>query len=504
MATFARPRGQKKAVSSSQVDWIRPSWRRVPSSSITAAWQNPLCRSSPTYFKLLTSLGWLVAHPDGVRSLQHWFICLRKSHIIQRGWHILSLISRTKLNQDIHTSSCQELTSRRAGNQSKKDKNPRLLQATSKGVPNLPSILTRSALTRVLERAMARSYEKLREELELEVGQNLPKSYVLEADGRTPESIVAPSNAKIKLEPTRDTTLFRLRVRRDRGAAQDQLFYLDIIHDRFWTLHTLAKSEVSDAFVSDLVDAPRSGLDYLWLPRGMMEGLGDGGPLRGFSLKYRSQFENQDSDEVPIESMSMRLWGKSAGYVLDTLNRDEFLQHAVSLTSVGIRRGNGRDFAIDDVTHQGKFTTRGTAVSIHFQIMNQVQKTYLSMLKAIEECRALTVTEEGGTRLEGEPLTIVFSREIERIEDFLMSIFSSRKPFRLWGLWRFIEPEFAKVAAVDLHSGSRVDLEVSPEWMRLFLHQDSCGNTALRLLANLQHHLDSGTRLEVPGHETIV
>ncbi len=368
----------------------------------------------------------------------------------------------------------------------------------------MPSIVTRSALTRTLERAMARSYARLREDQELEAGQNLPKSYLLESDGHDPEAILSSSGAKLTVEPTRDRTLFRLKGRKKHRGQQDPLFYLDAIHERFWTLHTFARSEIADAFVNDLVDSPRSGLDFLWLPRGSMEQLGDGGPLRAFSLRYKGQFTSQDSERTPIKAMSMRLWGRSAGYVLDTFRQDELLQHAMSLTSVRIRRGNGEDFAIDDVTHQGKFTARGTSVSMHYSILRQVQETYLNMLTAIERHRKQTVTEEGAMRVEGEPLTIVFSREIEDMDSFLQNLLASRKPFRLWGLWRFVEPNFAKVAAIDLHSGSEVDLEVTPEWIRVFLSETSCGNSVLRLLANFQHHFDSGTTLEVPDHETIV
>lgn len=351
---------------------------------------------------------------------------------------------------------------------------------------------------------MARSYAKLREELELEVGQNLPKSYILEADGRAPRDLVGPRNSKVMVEATRDETFFRLRAPGIGKKAQDRLYYLDTFHERFWVLHTLARSEVSDPFVNALVETPRSGLDHLWIPRGEMEGLSNGKPLRGFSLRFRTQFEDTGAEAAPIESMSMRLWGTSSSHVLETLKADQLLQHSVSLTSVGVRRGDRENFAIDDVTHHGKFTTRGTSAALHFRLLNQIEERYLSMLAAIEDRRTRFTTEEGGVRFEGEPLTIDFPIDVEDIEEFLENLLSSRKPFRLWGLSRFLETNFAKVTAIDLHSGSSLELEISPNWMRVFLREDACGNVALRLLVNLQHYLDSRTRLEVPGYGTIV
>ena len=45
---------------------------------------------------------------------------------------------------------------------------------------------------------------------------------------------------------------------------------------------------------------------------------------------------------------------------------------------------------------------------------------------------------------------------------------------------------------IDLHTGGTVDFEIADDMMRAYLRKGGCGNTILRLLANLQMHHDAG------------
>jgi hypothetical protein len=60
----------------------------------------------------------------------------------------------------------------------------------------------------------------------------------------------------------------------------------------------------------------------------------------------------------------------------------------------------------------------------------------------------------------------------------------------LWGVVDDYGDEYVEVDAVDLHVGSRVRLEISPNALRLHLLRGGCGNTVARLISNLQRHVD--------------
>jgi hypothetical protein len=53
------------------------------------------------------------------------------------------------------------------------------------------------------------------------------------------------------------------------------------------------------------------------------------------------------------------------------------------------------------------------------------------------------------------------------------------------------------VKGVDLHNNDKYTMEICPEWIRLYLGKNACGNTALRIYSNLQRHYDSGATMEV-------
>lgn len=103
---------------------------------------------------------------------------------------------------------------------------------------------------------------------------------------------------------------------------------------------------------------------------------------------------------------------------------------------------------------------------------------------------------QNGFRFSGQPMTILLTKEIENLEFFLDQLLSSKSPFRLWGICKFLKKNFIKINAVDLHTGHELNLEMTPEWIRIYLPKGSCGNTVLRLFTNIQHFYDSDAILE--------
>ena len=89
-----------------------------------------------------------------------------------------------------------------------------------------------------------------------------------------------------------------------------------------------------------------------------------------------------------------------------------------------------------------------------------------------------------------------FSKPMPNLEKFVSSVFSGAEPFRLWGVPVQLADNFYRVNAVDMHVSHLIIFEISPEYMRVYLPDGSCGNTIARLYCNLQHNYDSRVSLK--------
>lgn len=92
---------------------------------------------------------------------------------------------------------------------------------------------------------------------------------------------------------------------------------------------------------------------------------------------------------------------------------------------------------------------------------------------------------------EGGPLDFQFRRDMGDLDSFIPGLFNSTAPFNLWGIKSEVSDGYFRVLAIDLHAGSPLNFEIAGGMMRVYLGKDSCGNTILRLLANLQTCRDS-------------
>jgi len=119
-------------------------------------------------------------------------------------------------------------------------------------------------------------------------------------------------------------------------------------------------------------------------------------------------------------------------------------------------------------------------------------------LERIEKYHRITYPrDEQGTRIEESPLVINFKKEIDDIVQFINSIVSAKDPFRLCGGTTQLDKDYYKFKGIDLHNNDKVTMEVAPSWIRLYLSEGACGNTALRIHSNLQRYYDSEANMEV-------
>ena len=129
--------------------------------------------------------------------------------------------------------------------------------------------------------------------------------------------------------------------------------------------------------------------------------------------------------------------------------------------------------------------------------MADVIKRYRAFVEAVEEraCQFSALPKGGGT-LQGAPIEIAFSKP-QNLPRLFDELFSSRDPFRLWGL-ESVDESYGECDAVDLHVFSCLRIEAQPEFLRVRLHAGACGNTVARLVSNLQQRVDGALWSLIP------
>ncbi|MGQ0773503.1 MAG: hypothetical protein ACT4NY_03645 [Pseudonocardiales bacterium] len=196
--------------------------------------------------------------------------------------------------------------------------------------------------------------------------------------------------------------------------------------------------------------------------------------------------------------MSVQLSGRDAEQLLDYIAEDDRYKSSVSFDSVQARLSGPELGCIDEaLNRKGRFAVSGESIEFHLQFVQSIVNRYRFFVEACER-RAIEWMSFGddgdpGGLVTGGPIVIDFSKEAD-LPRLLDVIFSSKYPYRLWGVPEIVD-EVAHVEAVDLHVGRRVRMDVGSDWLRLYLEQGGCGNTVARLISNLQTRFDSALSL---------
>lgn len=382
-------------------------------------------------------------------------------------------------------------------------------------------IRDRQEMASRLSERMAGTYSRLADDQRLEPDTSLVKTYLLEsplseaseaeaAQHRAAEIIRGRHvgrRAELTAYEADDPALVTLDgTVRINQRAERVIAYLDLANPRFWLLHSMSGSSAVDYVVDRLVTAGPE-IDHAWLPADLLARVSTLGDFRGLSLDYdRRQVPDVDFSDpaAPVEFLKMQLWGNKAADVLRILSSETAFPHETTLAKVKIKYWQDPDspdeFTLDDVKYDGKITARGTSFSSHVALLRDVYDRYAGSIRELEEDYALKPTLEPAVRLEGEPICFVMDPPIADLDGFCDSVFSSGAPFRLWGVPVRVGDDYFRVDAVDLHVGGRMQLEVAPELIRIYLHEGSCGNSALRFYTNLQHHYNARVRT-LNGHD---
>ena len=376
---------------------------------------------------------------------------------------------------------------------------------------------TRQELAQLLDDRMNRTYSTLVEKQELEPDTSLIKTYIVEAHlpEDTSESNIQNGLERISSIPlvgkrtaqinsTKDRTLYWLSFRFKR---EDVTIYIDVSNPRFWILHSMNKSTSLDWLLDRLLKESEF-LDRSWMWPELLEEISLLGLFHGLGLDYdRRKFKDIDVEDgvSPIESeyLKMQLWGTKANHVFQQLKRT--IPSATTLSKVKVKYWLSHEpdekFSIDDIKFDGKITARGTSFQSHLSLVTNIHRNYSEAIKHIEKNYSMNWEEtNNGIRFTGGMIAFIFPDLIPDLDRFCEYLFSSSYPFRLWGVPTEINNEFYRVSSVDLHVGSLIDFEISPEFIRIYLPSGACGNTIARLYTNLTHHYDSRIKA-IDGNE---
>lgn len=323
------------------------------------------------------------------------------------------------------------------------------------------------------------------------------KSYIVESDHGVQERLFKTDKMSFNIV---DTDVEKLKIMQISDDHTNIEMFLEMQDSRFLVLHTNELSDSAANVIEELVDDRYHNFDHTWFHSMFLRRIPGkkGNKFRGVGIKYSNEYlENKylDTDDLGVSAS-----GSLAIRLLNLVENDDVIKNRSAYNKIGITRGNTtslESFVQDEISNNGYFSVRkGKSVQDHLMLIDMVKEDYIDTMRRIEDIRIGLVDVSGRTLVEGRPFDFRFSSKIEDLNSFLTTLFNCAKPFKLWGIKSQITKDYFRVAAVDLHTGSPMNFEVASDLMRVYLSKDSCGNTILRLLTNLQAYFDSGITCE--------
>ena len=265
----------------------------------------------------------------------------------------------------------------------------------------------------------------------------------------------------------------------------------------FFILHTSDKSKYTNKIIKALTKSFDHTFDHTWFYSDMLKRLVEksGNAFKGFGTSFSNKFLRSVNGYDEIEDLNLNISGSLAGYMQDLVSNDQKIKRAITYDKVQILRGSKNslsDSVQDDVHNTGYFAVkRGKSVQDHLQLVDICKDEYSETINNVENFRIGIKEVKGRTLVEGKSFDFLFPNKIENLDLFIQKIFNSTMPFKLWGLKSKISDGYFKILAIDLHTGNPIDFEIADDVMRVYLFENSCGNTILRLYTNLQMYYDS-------------
>lgn len=321
------------------------------------------------------------------------------------------------------------------------------------------------------------------------------KTYVVEVHAEDPAACLRDLSTHV--EPTADAFLFRVH-------TEAGIYWVDQLDERFWRFHTDMRKSDAYPHLKDWVGSRRD-LDWMWLPSEHLHGMWPGARSRRVRTDFHGgSFIGNDS---PAQDLRVQLSGRNAEQLFDRIGQLPEYRSAISFDAVELEISE-TDFGYvrEGVNRMGSFAASGDSLELHLDFVNVVVGRYKRLVELCEEKAikwSASGSADGGGTVQGGPILITFSREIENLEAFAEELTSCREPFRLWGAFT-TSRGIVEVEAVDLHVAQTLQFDIAKTWMRVYLQEGSCGNTVARLISNLQHRFDGALNVADPQIEQAI
>ena len=322
------------------------------------------------------------------------------------------------------------------------------------------------------------------------------KSYIIESDGAIPREFTT----KRMCFEVSNTGLEKIKILKctDDESKKTSEMFLDIHDKRFLILHTNELSETMSKITDEIISYSRHGFDCTWFHSMFLKQLTkkDGNIYKGFRTKYTDEYIDDDNGSIrDSRDLELSVSGSWLDELQNLIEGSHTIKNHIAYNRVRIMRGNNKSLESsiqDEIHYDGYFSVKGgRSVQNHLHLIDMAREDYAQIIKEIEDDRFGLVEINDRTLVEGKPFVFEFPTKIDDLESLLAILFNSRKPFRMWGIKTQIKEDYFRVMAVDLHTGSPMDFEIASDMIRVYLPKDSCGNTILRLLTNLQTHIIS-------------
>ncbi|WP_135855287.1 hypothetical protein [Halorussus salinus] len=355
---------------------------------------------------------------------------------------------------------------------------------------------SRNELHDYFQQRLVGTQRNLSQDQRLDKGQEMVKTYVIESNVSA-EDFLEESEIITTYSPI-DAELYRLDINYGDGGT----YYLDASDNRFWSLYTLEGSQSAQQTFNRLTTTDGNGLDHPWIPNGTQKEIIEWGEFQGAGLKQLGEDAfppEYIKEQGGIGDLRLDLNGEDTNRIYSLFQDDIDIEKILSLSRVKIRHSKGSDYITERITSDGAFTARGgTNIQLHLDIVEKVKNIYREMVHEIEGKYRLSYSEvDHGTRVNGKHLRIDLENRINDIEEFLSYVVNAKNPFRLMGTTTQLSENYYKMKGVDLHNGDKITLEVGPTWIRVYLYDDACGNTALRIFSNIQQHYDPAAVMDI-------
>ncbi len=344
------------------------------------------------------------------------------------------------------------------------------------------------------------------------------KTHVLEAHGadslgQARERLEAAVGTDgIEMRPTDDASLFLVTARLwdERGGEEEAGFWVDTANPRFWLLHAKTKAKPTKQALRRLI-AQSPSLDVAWLPRNQMRRVQHTFSPFGFRLGFdeRLFYKGRDVAELqePTHKLAVEHAGVGAEAMYELLEGNELTRRAMAVAEVAYWERSDEGTQIMRLSRDGRLQSQGPSLDSHLGAAHRLLSAYERFVRGLEESFAMRVNETSGGDLviEGRPMSLAAAKpEGFAFDQLVHRLLSGVEPFRLLGSVDWRADDLAWVEAVDLHTGTPVRLDLTPEWIRMYLGAGLCGNTLARFITNLQRSYNADLSfLDAAGEQSL-